>query len=413
MVFNPYQSSLLRFVARQYRWGVDRHRSAFGQARAKAKLSAEVGTALMMLPVYIAARASVLAGQKLRQAISRRQLAALSPRVKKLLNFSGFDSINSSDFESDFESGQSLSIDLQFNRLSCDVAQASARPIFQTLVAVGSCLSSAQITVLSEPRPLAPNGSGPSRFMRWVGKWSTAARSLLSFHQKKSSVEANVGVFEQKTLSLPAQITGVASDLETRSLILVLDYSAVWNGLSADQQSKLQHQIAAFLHPEFTNSPPEANLLNVSSIPRLITNWIGIAKQLIESLYLSADYSSVDYPLVELSVANESSLILDSKADLGCLAIQKNEAISPADIGNSEPVPKLAKPTLSTLPTKLLCNEKNNRKQARKTIEANVVSVTYVEHPLEKMLKWVDRILLWAEKHWELIAQRIRFGMHG
>ncbi len=407
MVFNPYQSSLLRFAARQYRWGVDRHRSAFGQARAKVKLSAEVGTALMMLPVYVAARASVLAGQKLRQAISRRQLAALSPRVRKLLNFSGFDSINSSDFESDFESGQSLSIDLQFNRLSCDVAQASARPIFQTLVAVGSCLSSAQITVLSEPRPLAPNGSGQSRFMRWVGKWSTAARSLLSFHQKKSSVEANVGAFEQKTLSLPAQITGVASDLETRSLTLVLDYSAVWNGLSADQQSKLQHQIAAFLHPGFTNSPPEANLLNVSSIPRLITNWIGIAKQFSQSLY----------PSIEASVANGSSLILDSRADLGCLAIQKNEAISPADIGNSEPipkpVPKLAKPTLSTLPPRLLCNEKNDRKQVRKTIEANVVSVTYVEHPLEKMLKWVDRILLWAEKHWELIAQRIRFGMHG
>lgn len=403
MVFNPYQSSLLRFAARQYRWGVDRHRSAFGQARAKAKLSAEVGTALMTLPVYVAARASVLAGQKLRQAISRRQLAALSPRVRKLLNFSGFDSINSSDFESDFESGQSLSIDLQFNRLSCDVAQASARPIFQTLVAVGSCLSSAQITVLSEPKPLAPNGSRQFRFMRWVGKWSTAARSLLSFHQKKSSVEANVGAFDQKTLSLPAQITGVASDLETRSLTLVLDYSAVWNGLSADQQSKLQHQIAAFLHPGFTNSPPEANLLNVSSIPRLITNWIGIAKQFIQSLY----------PSIEASVANGSSLILDSKADLGCLAIQKNEAISPADIGNSEPIPKLAKPTLSTLPPRLLCNEKNDRKQVRKTIEANVVSVTYVEHPLEKMLKWMDRILLWAEKHWELIAQRIRFGMHG
>ena len=41
-----------------------------------------------------------------------------------------------------------------------------------------------------------------------------------------------------------AQITGFASDLETRSLLLVIDYTSVWGGLSGDQQQKLEREIA-------------------------------------------------------------------------------------------------------------------------------------------------------------------------
>ena len=44
------------------------------------------------------------------------------------------------------------------------------------------------------------------------------------------------------------QITGVASDLESRSLGLILGHTAVWDGRTQDQQSQLQQQIAHFMH---------------------------------------------------------------------------------------------------------------------------------------------------------------------
>ncbi|PZO20028.1 MAG: hypothetical protein DCF25_07435 [Leptolyngbya foveolarum] len=336
MVFNPYQSNLLRFVVGQYQRGTDRHRNAFGQAHTKIKLSAELGTALVVLPVYVAARASVLAGRRLRQSVSQQRFNTLNPRVKKLLNFSGFDVSGLGSLG--FEAMDSPSTHLQPNSVSHGAIQGSAQPIFQTLVAVGACLSSAQIRALSAPGSLTSDGSGPSqsRLMRWVGRWRSAARQLLSFDREILSVGSKVGLdFDRGKLLSSAKITGVVSGLKTRSLLLVLDYSAVWNGLSADQQLRLQHQITAFL--------------------------------------------------------SRGSIRLPSKAK------------------DSIAVYKLAEP-VSTPPfsTRLLCSGKSNHPRVRDAVEADVVSVTYVEHPLEKTLQWVDCILLWIEKQW----QRIRAVLH-
>ncbi len=172
--------------------------------------------------------------------------------------------------------------------------------------------------------------------MRWVCRGRAAAKRLVSFDREILSVGLQVELgFGQGKFSSPAQITGVASDLKTRSLLLVLDYSAVWNGLSADQQLRLQHQITAFL--------------------------------------------------------SRGSIRLPFKAK------------------DSIAVYKLAEPVSTPLfLTKLLCSEKSDRQRVRDVIEADVVSITYVEHPLEKTLKWVDRILLWIEKQW----QRIRAVLH-
>jgi hypothetical protein len=30
-----------------------------------------------------------------------------------------------------------------------------------------------------------------------------------------------------------------------------------------------------------------------------------------------------------------------------------------------------------------------------------VIAFDYIEHPLEKLLKWVDRICLWVEDRWQ------------
>ncbi|MGB7488156.1 MAG: hypothetical protein WA901_18330, partial [Phormidesmis sp.] len=42
---------------------------------------------------------------------------------------------------------------------------------------------------------------------------------------------------------------------------------------------------------------------------------------------------------------------------------------------------------------------------AGQALEANVISVDYVEHPLETLLKWIDKILLWVEKRWQIVLE--------
>ncbi|MEL7523967.1 MAG: hypothetical protein AAGJ80_20500, partial [Cyanobacteria bacterium J06553_1] len=40
-------------------------------------------------------------------------------------------------------------------------------------------------------------------------------------------------------------------------------------------------------------------------------------------------------------------------------------------------------------------------------IEADVITVEYIEHPLEKVLKWLDRLLLWLESRWRALQNLI------
>ncbi|MEO0855177.1 MAG: hypothetical protein AAFY15_16975 [Cyanobacteria bacterium J06648_11] len=41
-------------------------------------------------------------------------------------------------------------------------------------------------------------------------------------------------------------------------------------------------------------------------------------------------------------------------------------------------------------------------------MDASVVTASYVEHPLEKVLKWLDRFLLWLENGWRRLMDWLR-----
>ena len=322
--------------------------------------------------------------------------------MRNLLNFSGFNTEGLDSLE--FEPPGSLSTHSQTDSVGYDAVQRSAQPLFQALVAVGGCLSSVQIKVLSEPDLLKPDdlAQSQSRRVSWVDRWRTAARQLLSFDRKILKIAETGWGFERGVLSSPARITGVASNLETRSLLLVLDYNAVWNGLSADQQLRLQHQIATFLSHGSIRLPSKSKALSFSSLSKLVARWMEKNKRFIQSV----DFSP------KLFVSSGSSIALTSEPDLEGLTTQRSEATSLL-ASNSIAVVELAEQVTSAgLLDKLIRREKCDRQQGQKTIEADVVSVTYVEHPLEKILKWVDRLLLWIERKWQRINQWLRTASH-
>ena len=41
-------------------------------------------------------------------------------------------------------------------------------------------------------------------------------------------------------------------------------------------------------------------------------------------------------------------------------------------------------------------------------LEADVISIDYVEHPFERILQWIDRIFLWIEEIWQVWTERLK-----
>ncbi len=42
---------------------------------------------------------------------------------------------------------------------------------------------------------------------------------------------------------------------------------------------------------------------------------------------------------------------------------------------------------------------------ADRLLDAKVVAFEYVEHPLETVLKWIDRLLTWVEGQWQILME--------
>ncbi|MEL7522897.1 MAG: hypothetical protein AAGJ80_15005, partial [Cyanobacteria bacterium J06553_1] len=251
---SPYQSSVLRFVVGQYRDGLDRHRRAVRHARTSVTLGVEVGASLALVPAYAVARAAKTVQRKLKETVINRSLGAMG-ETARLLDFSDFD--------------ESLAIATPQPDSAIDtVTEALAakgdflsheKPLLQTLCAVGSCLLPHQINALitiSTAEQLheqdAQSADGLQRASRLptldrVFQWGkrtlsqAAALPILRRQNHRPIVK------KQHDLEVAQRITGVASDLETRSLVLVLNHERIWKGLSARQQKKLQVQISAFI----------------------------------------------------------------------------------------------------------------------------------------------------------------------
>lgn len=427
MSFDAYQSSLLRFAIAQYQRGVDRHRNAFGRTHSTVKASAELGIALVGLPLYIAARASVLAGRRFKGFVIGNRLSSLSPQSRRLLNFSGFDA---------------LSENLEFD----DVAKGPDQPIFQTLVAVGACLSSSQIRELyqaehkskqlAESKPssdshmlkmspikMAFSSFQPGRLLR---RWRTSTWQLLNFERTALTDGLSLA---SSSLSVPKRITGVASDLKARSLLLILDYSTVSDSLRSDQQQMLQRRITEFIGSRSITTEVEIKTRRSS----LLTNWItqsSVFSKLLRRgkrtpsekgveridaskiLQISSrpndPRNSQENPLPQLfshrlNRAITEALAIHNQPDVNHLSIQTDtdtRLAKNSQLRNGEPVlSKLTgKMTVLSNTSELLSNSDELDRDA---IEADVLSVTYVEHPLERLLKWVDRVLLWLEVYWQ------------
>ena len=241
-----------------------------------------------------------------------------------------------------------------------------------TLMLVGECLSSQQIKLLSASMIEPPPAVGlVRRVMGWLQGLGTPRREM-----------AKVG-----------QITGIASDLETRSLVLVKDYVLIWPGLSADQQLQLQQQIVRLLSGEFANTPQP--LLTHTGLTRFGQRGLQHAEK--------------GHPLVQ-SGRSFWVEVLRMVAWLQREGRSRSavRAIATIAANAGKNVLAEAKPSaeisarVKTAEIDISCDAINNPVDC---LEATVTAASYIEHPLEKVLKWVDKWLLWLESHWQRLLQ--------
>jgi hypothetical protein len=398
MTSGPYQSSLLRFAIAQYRQGMTRHRIALRTARSTVVMGAAV---TLLPPVYAVVKASQAASQRASQWMQRRfkavlkqvQLPGRKSKTARLFDFT--------DFGSSFLAAADSS-DLMAQDLAAQLDSIAESMMVQTLVFVRSQLSSSQVDRLL------------------------------------------IAQFE------PERITGVASDLATRSLVLVKGHTLVWHGLNAAQQLQLQKKIAMLLTGEnvayaqaLPFQPGLAVSYQVRSLTRTVRSfWVDLLRLMIwlqrgpstgivfqlPGFYQQPGFQLLEgaaqlparspAPLLARFLGRSSNLakatftfllqfrkvrlcsaatlqtpdvktlsgisVLANRTMAGMLAERSNRSISaaPAKVSNSEDN----------------CNDIN-------CLDAAVITVSYIEHPLETLLKWVDRLLLRLEKHWQRLKQ--------
>lgn len=352
MTSGPYQSNLVRFAIAQYRQGLARHRVAMRTAYSTAVM----GAAVTLLPVYVVVNASQWIGRSLKRSWQQGKLSEMTVKVAKLLNFADFK-------ESCLLAPTSGALEILDN--------SAESMMVQTLLSVGSCLSSAQVELLSRGR-----ASGESPL--WISRVFNKLRS--------------VGKGDEIVVS--EQITGIASDLETRSLVLVKGHTAVWNGLSAVQQAKLQNKISLLLAREsavWARSLSSETDLALSQKPSLVRSfWSFWVEVLRVVAWLYRDYS----PAAAFQLSEEVIQLPTGSLPRQPLVLEKAAETSLA-------IPVLERVAVSDR----LVPDENSRGAdylgGADYLEANVIAFDYIEHPLETLLKWVDRICLWVEARWQ------------
>ncbi|NEP17890.1 MAG: hypothetical protein F6J97_13460 [Leptolyngbya sp. SIO4C1] len=401
----PYESKVLTFILRQFQQGLERHRRAVRQAKHTATWSFK----LALSPVYAVLRATRLAGRQFGSARKAWQL----------------------------------------NQSKAGTA-AAERPALSRRPA-------------APPAVTFPIESVIASVQSWLSLEPRAAGRLAESSDGASSQSAMAMV-----TASPGSIQAVASDLERRTLILIGAENAPLDLLTAEQQLRLQQQIFALVEAywQYRTQTLGLGARIITSLP-LPAGWKQALLQGTQTMTLQQWHEQVsqilsqqqDSALIKtqgrkaryqqmksrlsarLSAAAPSQLSADLDAEIDYLPVLSIPlaSASPFSIGaliaqrrwlgwlvqdRHMPSQPAAPPPVQTaslqrvsvaeaaLPraNPSLASElsKAAHQRGKRNLDAEVTQVTYIEHPLEKGLRWIDRLLSWLETLW----QRLRIWWH-
>jgi hypothetical protein len=447
----PYQSKILQFLLRQVQQGIERHQRAVRQVRVVAVW----GVQITLSPIYAVLRAMKLAGTQLGQGESRR-LPLLGWFRQPMVSVEESPPI-----------GEEATLEAWLATLSEQARGDVAMPIRQTLAVVQACLlpeQQAQLALRSpEPGDLASV------------RGQSAGLSLRGWLQRRTQSDL-------EGVSL-AHIQGIATDLATRSLLLVGPNNEIWDILTTEQQIRLYQQIFALVDAYWRY---QANRMTLKFHERVM-NWLPLPKALKRKLFQprlwgqpQRNFTPItpmllgqmpgtalpgatpdDLPLVltgtedwpvQPPTQGLRGLLLQFLSGLGGLLLRQSRPV-PDQLNLDQPI---SGQSISAQPRTTLylphrwfrarsLPELSSVRQAQDNalatsagssglwqylrrsadiaevigerlntatpeLETEVISVEYIEHPLEKLLRWIDQLLSWFERQWARLMNFLRFS---
>ncbi|MEL7358131.1 MAG: hypothetical protein AAFN40_16400 [Cyanobacteria bacterium J06560_6] len=429
MASGPYQSNLLRFLVGQYHQGINRHRQAVRKTRTQVELGAQVGVAVALSSVQSVVQASRRTGQKLASSVLRLRLVSARDRpTARFIDFSDFDrrilsGVAKSDSISQMKirhMDAGLNDELAAYELvagllrSPDAAWlAGESAMAQSLTLLGDCLQPAQVKTMTIHRSFVL-----SKAFGWCRRLTRWWRKPLDNQSSAVSWPSQLAARSQ------GQITGLASDVKTRSLQLIIDCKRPWNGLSDQQQTAIQRKIWALLGPlalitqKSLTIDSVAELNNPIALKECASSQIALQKneeivpisvrrlvKFVQSFWIVLlqvlDEWMGNYK-VPVSTAPVAQIALSpSSADQNLVHYRPVNLLSSSNSGSPARFSLKADDLHS-----LTLSRQGGGGGASVCWEADVVSVNYIEHPLEKLLKWIDRIFLWLEKLWQTLHKK-------
>ena len=371
----PYQSKLLKFVLQQWQQGIERQDRAWRQLQSASVWGAQVA----IFPIYAIMRAVKRASFALGSDSTHTPAEPITAAKGNVTD------INHS-LTAILSHTQQLLSSEQTTQLTTTPKRGMVRKI-------QSLLATVVRQIWQQPRASLPS----TRHSAVITQSHSKPGGITTAHQTQQQSE---GLTTARSSSLHHRVTSdliqngttLASSLDTRQLVLVSSCNEVFDIFTAEQQADLKHYIACVMHAYWQShsiTPRQPKQLSVKTILAIGTVFI-------------------------------AALPMEFKKAWSQIAPTHQGPSLPSLTADPQPRSRIFYPhssTASTVKTRvrhLPNNAANPRRLSSNTpdaFEANVNDVKYVEHPLEGILRWIDRVLTWCENRWQRwLEQRANIG---
>ena len=228
---------------------------------------------------------------------------------------------------------------------------------------------------------------------------------------KKTSLLSRI---KQLWRSDDVRVVGIASDLETRKVVLILSDRSVWDGLGDDQCRQIADEIDKRVGYSAVGIVTghavagEANALRLSASCAIAKTESAIDKRVSCGNVRSPNQSfklahSVRAFWVEVLRAVVSlRRRKQQRLPEGAKRLPSPSRIWIQLLGHQQGL------LLSSVSQQYMPILEGFSPFSHDSLEADVTSSVYVEHPLERLLNGIDQVLLWIERQWQRFTGWIR-----
>lgn len=204
----------------------------------------------------------------------------------------------------------------------------------------------------------------------------------------------NNSIQHNNSSKLAQQGLTLASSLKTQGIVLVNLKNEVFDIFTPAQQSSLQQYIARVIWTFERENPQPNPLILRQSQPLSLKKLL-----VIGGVFFTALPLELENAWAQLSSGPQTPQLPQIKTN-GIQAEPKSRILYPRSSN-----------TVSTRAHQLQQEYEQIQHRYRLTsnstdaFEANVNDVSYLEHPLERVLRWLDRILTWCERRWQKLRK--------